>query len=296
MDVLAQVTASVLRALTRVWVRLFGSVNALPLPDGPDGAQTSPDAGERVPSEPGIDFPQVWTDAVDDGLTEIVDAMDRAANSVHREVESAPVARPLAYRTERLRSALAPSRVAKEGFRSVQLGMMQPTLLKSEVAGAVSDVLVLSHTQQQIDEARRRGPEWGVIWIPERDACVRCLAYAGLHVKPGEEFPGGLTYGPPWPSVTEQEPFIGPGSRMHPRCRCELHVIRLTEAPDTAAALQREARRSIAKGWSRESEGESVRSRAAKRLLADGAALPQSVVDEARRRLRSGKPFRRAVP
>jgi hypothetical protein len=144
--------------------------------------------------------------------------------------------------------------------------------------------------------------------VPERDACVRCLAYAGLHITPadGQLFPGGRTWGPQWKSVIGRPDFSGPGWRkpdpdlpgvgMHPHCRCELRVVRKTNVRSLADGLKREAQRSAAKGWARPTEGDTVRVAAAKHVLNAATVLPQSVVDETRRRLRRPKTFPRAVP
>ena len=111
--------------------------------------------------------------------------------------------------------------------------------------------------------------------MAERDACVRCLAYAGLHVLPGAK-------------------FEGEGS--HPNCRCELRIIHLASVGPAADALKREARRSVVKGWARPTEGNNVRVVAAERLLSGAANLPKTVVAEARSRLHRPGSFRRAVP
>lgn len=314
------ITARVLRRLTGLWVQLFGSVRMLP------GAerQAQPNRraagrvgnlGERegearesrpiaVPQDRGpaapIDFPPEWTTAVDDGVDEIITAMERAAESTRRHVETAPVQRPLAYRRDRARRAVAPSEVRKRGFATVQEALAQPARLAEDVRTAVSGDLVLTHTEEQHAEARRRGGDWVLIWVAERDACVRCLAYAGEHVIPGAKFEGGRTFGPRWPSVIGRPPLLGPGwfdgEGSHPNCRCELRLIRLRDIAGPADALRREARRSIAKGWARPTEGSNVRVVAAERLLAGAANLPKSVVAETRRRLKKPGSFRRAVP
>jgi hypothetical protein len=303
------ITARVLRRLTQLWVALFGSISVLPsqVPAAPGmepvramaGAQR-PEARPADASAPGIDFPQVWTDAVDSGLAEVIDAMDAAANSTRRHVETAPVQRPLAYRRERVRAAVAPTQLQKRGFAAVQEALAQPARLAEDVRTAVSGDLVLTHTEEQHAEARRRGGDWVLIWVAERDACVRCLAYAGEHVIPGAKFEGGRTFGPRWPSVIGRPPLLGPGwfdgEGSHPNCRCELRLIRLRDIAGPADALKREARRSVAKGWARPTEGSSVRVVAAQRLLAGAANLPKSVVAETRSRLKKPGEFRRAVP
>lgn len=307
-EMLGQVTAAVLKKLTQLWVRLFGGVRVLPS-EAAAGAQSGRTRVRTASTQPAApDFPPEWTDAVDEGLTEIIDAMDAAADSVHREVPAARTNRAAAYRRERARAAVAPSKMAKRGFAAVQEALAQPALLTQDVWTAVVDTLVLEHTEAQRAEARRRGPGWGLIWVCERDACVRCLAYAGLYGGPDEEFPGGLTFGPAWPSVVDSPGGWGPGMSTvtdadgiprgfpHPRCRCEVQVIPLADAEPMADALKREARRSVAKGWALESESDSVRTAAARKLLDSNANLPQSVVAETKRRLHAGTGFKRRVP
>lgn len=306
------VTARVLRRLTGLWVAFWGSVRVLPS-DAAAGRVGKP--GERggksresrpvaAPQDRGpaavIDFPPEWTTAVDDGVDEIITAMERAADSVRRHVETAPVQRPLAYRSGRLRDAAAPSQIRKRGFLAVSEALAQPARLTEDVRTAVSGDLVLTHTEEQHAEAARRGGDWVLIWVAERDACVRCLAYQGEHVFPQAKFEGGLTFGPRWPSVIGRPPLLGPGwfdgEGSHPNCRCELRLIRLRDIAGPADALKREARRSVAKGWARPTEGSNVRVVAAERLLAGAANLPTSVVTETRRRLKKPGSFRRAVP
>lgn len=122
----------------------------------------------------------------------------------------------------------------------------------------------------------------GRMWVPERDACVHCLAYAGRHVKPGEHFPGGLTFGE---KALRPGPVADPP--LHPNCRCRV-VPFLPGDRDYSDALKREARRSILRGWSLPSESERTRLAAADRLLKRGTTLPKSVQDYARRSVRTG--------
>jgi hypothetical protein len=299
------ITARVLRRLTQLWVQLFGSIRVLPSavvagrvrnPGEPVRLRLPQERGPATP----IDFPQVWTDAVDDGLAEVITAMERAAESTRRHVETAPVQRPLTYRRERVRRAVALTEQQKRGFAAVQDALAQPVRLVEDVRTVVSGDLVQQHTEEQHAEARRRGGDWVLIWVAERDACVRCLAYAGEHVIPGAKFEGGQTFGPRWPSVIGRPPLLGPGwfegEGSHPNCRCELKLIRRRDVEPAADALRREARRSVAKGWARPTEGQNVRVVAAQRLLAGAADLPRSVIDETRRRLKRPGEFRRAVP
>ena len=124
----------------------------------------------------------------------------------------------------------------------------------------------------------------GRIWVPERDACLHCTAYAGEKVGPQGEFPVGLTYADR-PLTWAQEL---PNPPLHPNCRCRvLPWIEEWEGQvDLPGALEREAQRTVLKGWALGSEASKVR--AADRLLARGADMPQRVIDQARRAVRRG--------
>jgi hypothetical protein len=132
------------------------------------------------------------------------------------------------------------------------------------------------------DEAERAGA--ARLWIAERDACLTCLAYAGQVAPPGRPFPADLTYGD---SSTVKTPLWTPPA--HPSCRCRA-VPYLGMDDDTAGgypeALQREAHRTVLRGWANASE--PARVRAADRLLQAGVYAPKTVKDKARRAVRRG--------
>jgi hypothetical protein len=132
------------------------------------------------------------------------------------------------------------------------------------------------------DEAERAGA--ARLWIPERDACLTCLAYAGQTAAPGQLFPAGLTYGD---SSTVKTPTPGPPA--HPNCRCRA-VAYLGMDDDSAGtypdALIREAERTVLRGWAGASE--PARVRAADRLLQAATRAPKTVRDKARRAVRRG--------
>lgn len=130
-----------------------------------------------------------------------------------------------------------------------------------------------------------------VIWVPERDACLHCLAYAGWSVKPGDAFPEGLTYG--------DKALIRSDMRhppLHPGCRCRVQLYRGEPGPppedrtlpDPAARLSAEARRSVVYGWTSYASNPATL-RAMSRLLDRGAGLAPSVERRARERLRQGR-------
>lgn len=139
----------------------------------------------------------------------------------------------------------------------------------------------------------------GTLWIAERDGCVHCLAYSGVLAEHGAAFPPDLTFGTkpltPWPDGVLIRP------PLHPGCRCRItpwlgHDAERGGPVALPEALQREARRSILKGWSLDSESEGVRLLAADRLLQAGADLPKSVEQQARRAVKRGRFASRTVP
>lgn len=126
-----------------------------------------------------------------------------------------------------------------------------------------------------------------MVWVAERDACVRCLAHAGHVVQVGEKFPAGLSFGP----YTYDDAVKTPP--LHPHCRCHLEVL---NDPTYAEALQREARRSVLRGYSLESESMTVRVKAAKKLLDNGVDAPKTVQAYAGAAVKRGRFNTRTVP
>lgn len=122
------------------------------------------------------------------------------------------------------------------------------------------------------------------LWVAERDACVHCARYAGLIAHADFPFPGGLTYGK---KPLGLDPV--PNPPLHPHCRCHIVAWRREWSHEFPRALAREARRSIARGFSLESESTKTRLDAAQRLLSIGAGLPASVQDYAARAVRTGR-------
>lgn len=195
---------------------------------------------------------------------------------------------------------------AMTGVRVVQAADLARTLkLQSKtdlnaVIGRVSSVK--SRADGQVRWTAHEGMNAGVsavaerlgaalLWIPERDACLACLAHAGWSVRPGETFPAGLTYGDK--PIREDGVLYPP---LHPGCRCKVVVWRGEVGPppemrarvDAAARLAAEARRSVVYGWT-EHESQAATLRAMSRLLRRGAALPASVERRARELVRQGR-------
>lgn len=205
-------------------------------------------------------------------------------------LETGDVKTALAWRIDKVRALSRIVKVEDKPSLGVLVGMAkQPATFGSELRGKVSDVLVAEHTADQDEDC---GPDEVLIWEPERNACVRCLKYAGMYRAAGEQFQAGLSFDPNAPKPKGQLP----GPPLHPSCRCNLAVIPKSAAPSNAKALSREAERSVLKGWALESEGDAVRVRAAEALLAGNVIAPKSVIAETRKRLRAGGAFTRDVP
>lgn len=197
----------------------------------------------------------------------------------------------LAWRIDRVRALAKVIKATDQPSLGLLVALAdQARKFGSDLTAKVSDTLVAEHTAKQIAAC---GEDEVLIWQPERDACVRCLKYAGQYrSSAGAEFKAGQSFDP---SAPRTEGTL-PGPPLHPNCRCELEAIPQASAPDNAKALQREAQRSILKGWALESEGDAVRTRAAQALLNSNVIAPKSVIAETRKRLKSGEPFIRDVP
>lgn len=163
--------------------------------------------------------------------------------------------------------------------------------MASGLQGLVSDQMVAKQTATV--RAGLKRADQVAMWVPERDACARCLRYAGLRIlRPGDQFPAGLSYDP-----AQEDSGAGkiPGPPLHPHCRCEIQLVPKGQSEEASLALQREAQRSILKGWATDTEGQASRRRAAEAVLAR-TELPKSVQLEARKRLGEGPGFTRGVP
>lgn len=156
----------------------------------------------------------------------------------------------------------------------------------NRVRGSVSDGINAAGNEGSTAIADAAG--LATVWVAETDACVHCLAYSGKVAKPGEPFPAGLTFGR---KSYRKGPVMHPP--LHPRCRCTVEPLRSVEY---AAALQREAQRSVLRGFSLQSESMSVRIDAADRLVKAGVDAPKSVIAYARRSVKAGEFATRGRP
>lgn len=141
------------------------------------------------------------------------------------------------------------------------------------------------------DAARRLGAD-GVMWVAERDGCLTCQALSGHTMPLGKRFPAASTFGD---HPLKWWGFDGLPPR-HPHCRCRAKPV-WGDSRAASSALQREARRSVVRGFSLPSESGAARLRAADRLLRRGAGLPRTVEEYGRNAVTAGRfPRGRAVP
>lgn len=163
---------------------------------------------------------------------------------------------------------------------------------KSLAEGITRAVVYGGISKGKVAVARAAGRN--LLWVPERDACLHCLAHAGWVWAPGRYLPKGLTYADKPLKVRVLHP------PLHPNCRCEAV---LTDLPvgrpsrersrlDPAARLAAEARRSVVLGWT-DHASQAATLRAMDRLLQQGADLPTSVEQRARRAVLAGRTVRR---
>lgn len=212
--------------------------------------------------------------------------------------------------SQALRAAAARIADTVTDRRDRALALLQPRIANrwSRVTagiGAARSALpaVRSHITWAVGQAVNEGLIAGIralgarkLWVSERDACVSCTAYAGLVVDVDDDFPGGLSWDPQQRGRTES--LATPP--LHPHCRCRAVAWKDSWAvegvPSLPEALQREARRSIARGWSLPTESGAARIRAARELLRTGARLPKSVEEFASLAVRAGRFTDRTVP
>lgn len=247
--------------------------------------------------------------ALDESLTDavILGARQHAAFT-QASGHSAPTPSPRVRRP--LRDAAARVRDIVTDRRDRALHMLRPAAARrwshvltgiGTARGALS--AVRSHITWVVGQAVNEGLTAGIrsigarkLWVAERDACVNCAAYAGLTAEVGDDFPGGLSWDPQ--QRDRGEPLSAPP--LHPHCRCRVVAWRDGWAepgvPTFPEALRREARRSVARGFSLPTESNAARIRAARELLRTGAGLPRSVEEYAALAVRAGRFTDRSVP
>lgn len=131
-----------------------------------------------------------------------------------------------------------------------------------------------------------------LVWRAERDACLRCLAYAGSI--------RGLSGFDPVEIFDNKAHGTIENPPEHPNCRCQIVAWNGVDSGGLGeplpAALAREARRTVVKGWALPTESQTARRRAADQLLTRGARLPKTVESRARSAVRSKRRFTKPAP
>lgn len=260
------------RALT-VFTALFGSLRDA-VPDLRPAARDSLELGARQAVEADDDIDDVdLDDDLPQDIEDMLDDLDQAVEDKLDKAEALLYAQSV--NKDRMDTAVA---IAGRSVNSVEI-----TASQVAVRG------VAEGQRAAAKQAKRR-----MIWRAERDACLICLAYSGLVSDLNGTFPAGRTFDKK-PRKRTRDKVKPP---EHPHCRCTATVYNPRNDPGglISSSLQREARRSVVKGWGLPTESDAARRRAAENLLKLGAELPKTVEAEARRRLRTRRKFRRAVP
>ncbi|MEU6057994.1 hypothetical protein [Streptomyces sp. NPDC047097] len=93
-------------------------------------------------------------------------------------------------------------------------GRARRALTRITRALAVATTSAAAHAVRAI--AATINPATRLLWVAEPGACPACAAYAGRSVRPGQQFPGGLSLDPR--RTRFPEPITAPP--RHPHCRC----------------------------------------------------------------------------
>lgn len=169
----------------------------------------------------------------------------------------------------------------------VAMGVAKQGINRSE---AVARYATNQASNDALTEVSHATDDLVSIWHAERDACLHCLAYQG-RIDTGHGFPEGLTFDK---HALDTGPVDNPP--LHPNCRCSVWLVHKDVAQPLADSLEREAERSVLRGWSRPSESNNARIQAAQRLLNVGTDLPKSVKAYAERAIKRGEFGRGRTP
>ena len=232
----------------------------------------------------------------------------RAATGKPAAAKVAPSVSPLREERAAVRTAIKEGQAAfkkllrrpvieRLGLRGILGGLRQARNVLGRAKATIT-TSVNSHVEKTMHATSTANKAPFELWVAERDACVRCSAYAGKLVKTGEKFQGGLSWDPN--QRDSKAPDVRPP--LHPHCRCRLVPWNPAWAKEGEVSLpeavKREAQRSVARGFSLPSESNASRIRALKELLQNGnPSLPKTVLERARRDLKRGEFGRgRSVP
>lgn len=284
------------RATVADWIRRFGSIDARPdsLPEinrFVDSAQARLNtvfASAAAPAERALahEWTLAYTVGIEHGLESAPHSPERAVG--RRKPAALGVAEAVEAQRLKATARLGAVQVLADGFPSVARALRTADALPARLEAANAFHLTRAATEGATAVAEQTGA--ARMWVAERDACVACLAYAGVTTMV-DVFPVGLTFGDK--PLVPPGPLVGPA--LHAHCRCAIELI---DPNDTAipAALKREAKRSVLRGFSLPSESEQARLRAADRLLSQYPGLPKTVEAYARRAVQRGRFPTRAVP
>jgi hypothetical protein len=241
-------------------------------------------------------------EAVRLGASQHAAFLDEATGRNRRPVSTRPsrrlrdrvsaIADAVAERRDRALALLRPNRVRHWSDAQTGIGVARSATaaVRTHITTVVGEA-VNEATQTAIDHTGAKK-----VWVAERDACVNCAAYAGLVIAADAKFPAGLSWDP---NQRGRGDALDAPPR-HPNCRCRVVAWDESWAQEGVIsfpeALQREARRSIARGWSLPTESGAARIRAARELLRTGAGLPKSVEEFAALAVRAGRFADRTVP
>lgn len=279
--------------LTRQWMKMFGDISYIP---------TTSEAKKFIDTVKPImlsklNLPDKVSDQI---LATLFDAMDAGIEHAALNMEE-PDSKPkkkLKKLTPRTRTAfdaikdvvksarkslggLTPRKLAQGGF---------PELLRAtqEVRGVTNRVdqnvrwCVNNAGNDGVFQQVTSNPNYRLMWVAERDGCLHCLRLQGTFVKPGKDFPAVTFASKPLGGTVKQPP-------RHPRCRCTLTPYKPGDGSNAHQALQREAIRSVLRGWSDPNQSDKAKVDAAQRLLADPTLdVPKSVRATAQRAVKNG--------
>jgi hypothetical protein len=193
--------------------------------------------------------------------------------------------------TRQIRDAVERAVAGLRGMAGEEAARERAAQLGRRLAG-IAATTVNQAAAAGVDAAARQAGADGIMWVAERNACLHCTALSGRIVPVGRPFPWRATYADRplrWAGFDGRPP-------RHPFCRCRVRAV-WGDAQGVAAALQREARRSVVRGFSLPSESQAARLRAAGRLLRRGANLPGDVEAYGRAAVRRSRfPRGRDVP
>lgn len=291
----AKKVARLERELIREWVRRYGDIASLPTGGIDDLIETYLSLLDEA-----LELPGNFDRDVSRGLTEaatlgyqhgIVQTGTRPATAPPASLDSRRAVREAKESVSDARKAarrlLKRSLVDSLGFPGVLAATSDARATGYRVEAAVRWA-VNNAANKGVERAVKELPESVVLmWVPERNACLHCLAYAGRTAVPGKDFPKGLTFGDKPLNISVRTP------PLHPNCRCSItpwDTDVAGEGPlDAPDALKREAERSVLRGWTNDSQSQASRVRAAEKLLKKGVVAPKSVQDVAQKAVKNGK-------